>query len=176
MNLQHIPKPLNQPVASVGTSASSNVSGVSAVGGARRVRRLEFDWVIAKIISAVAYGIAAAVLLYRVRICLLECEDKHVLAITVAAAFVGLTVPVTLYHTLDHLTMFVRPRLQSQVIRIIWIVSNHRWNYYHGDCVLIDRSCHCCRYQYFLSRVYFLLYGSTTRSISKVSERFMKPS
>lgn len=86
-------------------------------------KTFEVDWVIARGIVFLAYGVTALVLILRVRKCLRECVDKHILAISIAACCVGLTVPISIYHTLEHLNVFARPRLQSQIVRIIWMVS-----------------------------------------------------
>lgn len=83
----------------------------------------DLDVTIAKAILFFIYIVSSLILVSRVRRCLQECADKHVLAVSIAICFVGLTVPISIYHTWDHLNCFVRPRLQSQIVRIIWMVS-----------------------------------------------------
>ena len=68
------------------------------------------------------YVTVALVLIASVRTCLAECVDKHVLAAQIALCFVGLTIPVSLFHVWEHLQHFVRPHLQAQVVRIVFIV------------------------------------------------------
>lgn len=51
-----------------------------------------------------------------------HCVDKHRLAQVIAECFVGMTIPISAFHAWEHLTNFVRPRLQSQIVRIIWMV------------------------------------------------------
>jgi len=60
--------------------------------------------------------------IFRVRHCIEECHDKKILATRISSSFVLLTLPISLYHTYEHLSNFVKPKLQSQIIRIIWIV------------------------------------------------------
>ena len=68
------------------------------------------------------YVFSSVWLALRVRSCMYNCVDKHQLALTIAECFVGITVPISAYHAWEHLTNFVRPRLQSQIVRIIWMV------------------------------------------------------
>lgn len=68
------------------------------------------------------YIISSAWLALRVRGCVYHCVDKHLLALQIAECFVGMTIPISAYHAWEHLTNFVKPRLQSQIVRIIWIV------------------------------------------------------
>ena len=51
-----------------------------------------------------------------------NCVDRHRFAITIAECFVGTTLPISLYHSFEHLRRFVRPSLQSHVVAIIWMV------------------------------------------------------
>jgi hypothetical protein len=46
-----------------------------------------------------------------------------VLANRIARCFCALTVPLSLYHCYEHVSQFVRPRLQSQIVRIILMVT-----------------------------------------------------
>lgn len=59
---------------------------------------------------------------WRVRRCIGNCHDQQIMAISISKCFVFLTVPISVYHTYDHLTNFLKPRLQSQIVRIIWMV------------------------------------------------------
>ena len=77
------------------------------------------------------YIISSACLALRVRSCVYQCVDKHVLALQIAECFVGMTIPISVYHAWEHLTNFVKPRLQSQIVRIIWIVP-----IYSLECLL----------------------------------------
>lgn len=54
--------------------------------------------------------------------CLIECRDQHLIAISIAKCCVSLTVPISLFHSYEHLSCFTKPRLQSQIVRIIWMV------------------------------------------------------
>ena len=54
--------------------------------------------------------------------CLVECRDQHVIAMSIAQCCVSLTVPISLYHCYEHLSCFTKPRLQSQIVRIICMV------------------------------------------------------
>jgi hypothetical protein len=69
------------------------------------------------------YMITSVTLILRVRSCVRICTDTHYLAIDIALCFFGLTVPISIYHTYEHLSSFARPLLQSQVVRILWMVS-----------------------------------------------------
>ena len=93
------------------------------IGESLRPSTFEIDWFIARIIVFAAYAISAIILMMRVKQCLNDCKDKHVLAISIAACCVGLTVPISIYQTMEYLSAFTRPKLQSQVVRIIWMVS-----------------------------------------------------
>ncbi|CAM9675587.1 unnamed protein product, partial [Ectocarpus fasciculatus] len=53
---------------------------------------------------------------------LVECRDQHVIALSIAQCCVSLTVPISLYHCYEHLSCFTKPRLQSQIVRIICMV------------------------------------------------------
>lgn len=68
------------------------------------------------------YIIQSLCLALRVRNCVRNNTDKHQLAIVIAECFVGMTLPISLFHAWEHLTNFVRPRLQSQIVRIIFMV------------------------------------------------------
>ena len=68
------------------------------------------------------YVITSVYLSLRVRNCMYYCVDKHKLAQVIAECFVGMTLPISAFHAWEHLTNFVRPRLQSQIVRIIWMV------------------------------------------------------
>ena len=68
------------------------------------------------------YVISSVYLSLRVRNCMYYCVDKHKLAQVIAECFVGMTLPISAFHAWEHLTNFVRPRLQSQIVRIIWMV------------------------------------------------------
>jgi hypothetical protein len=48
--------------------------------------------------------------------------DKHRVAIKVALCSVLLTAPLSVFHIFQHLAQFLHPHLQSQVVRIIWMV------------------------------------------------------
>ena len=48
--------------------------------------------------------------------------DKHRVAIKVALCSVLLTAPLSVFHIFQHLAHFLHPHLQSQVVRIIWMV------------------------------------------------------
>lgn len=77
------------------------------------------------------YVISSAFLALRVRSCVYHCADQHILALQISQCFVGMTVPISIYHAWEHLTNFVRPRLQTQIVRIIWIVP-----IYSFECLL----------------------------------------
>jgi hypothetical protein len=68
------------------------------------------------------YITLAVILGMGVRRCLYECKDKKVLAITISSCFVYLTIPISIYHTVEHLKFFMKPKLQSQIVRIVWLV------------------------------------------------------
>ena len=36
--------------------------------------------------------------------------------------FTFMTLPISFYHTLDHLSNFIKPKLQSQIVRILWMI------------------------------------------------------
>lgn len=76
----------------------------------------------ARWIAYILYAVTSLLLILRVRNCLHVCKDKHDLAIEIAQCFFGLTVPISMYHTWEHLSCFVRPLLQSQIVRILWMV------------------------------------------------------
>jgi hypothetical protein len=88
----------------------------------------EAPWTVAKVIIGASYIVAGLVMAKNVQRCLDECLDKHVLALSIAVCFVGLTIPVSIYHSVSHLRNFYRPQLQSQVIRIVWMVREPCWN------------------------------------------------
>jgi hypothetical protein len=75
-----------------------------------------------KVIILIIYVFNSLYLIYRVRICLSDCTDKRFLAINISVCFVGMTVPISFYHCWEHLNYFVKPKLQSQIVRIIWMV------------------------------------------------------
>lgn len=82
-----------------------------------------------KLSSLIVYFLIAAASLVRVRVCYYSCEDVHILLGTIAQALVTITIPISLYHVWDHLSNFLDPRLQKQVVRIIWLVSpSHHHN------------------------------------------------
>lgn len=84
---------------------------------------------------------------HRVRSNLLVGVEKHELATNIAACFCSLTIPISLFHTFEHLNNFRKPKLQAQIIRIIWMVfkiTNDRLN---------NNICH--RFLPFLSKAYF---------------------
>lgn len=58
----------------------------------------------------------------RLRYCLFKCTDRHDIAIAAAAMFLSLTIPISVAHSLEHLTYFVKPNMQKHIVRIIWIV------------------------------------------------------
>ena len=60
---------------------------------------------------------------YSVWRCIHNCIDLHTLLLQVTECMVTISIPISLYHTWDHLTNFRKPKLQSQVVRITWIVS-----------------------------------------------------
>jgi hypothetical protein len=47
---------------------------------------------------------------------------QHTLAKHVSLCFTIITIPLSLYQSYEHLANFWRPRLQVQIIRIIWMV------------------------------------------------------
>lgn len=63
------------------------------------------------------YVVFSVYLALRVRGCMYHCTDKHRLAQLIAECFVGMTIPISAFHAWEHLTNFVRPRLQSQIVR-----------------------------------------------------------
>lgn len=70
-----------------------------------------------------AYLLFAIFVVYHTRkLLLFESSDKHELAIQISLAFSSLTIPVSIYHSFDHLLNFKFPKLQAQIIRIIWMV------------------------------------------------------
>jgi hypothetical protein len=73
-------------------------------------------------ILGATYVVSSIMFIYQVRTCLYECTDKHVLAQSIAVCFFALTVPVSLYQSWEHLNSFVKPKLQTQIVRIIWMV------------------------------------------------------
>ena len=73
-----------------------------------------------------AYVICSAYLALRVRHCMYTCSDKHTLAQQIAECFVGMTLPISAFHAWEHLTNFVRPRLQSQIVRILFMVRTYK--------------------------------------------------
>lgn len=73
-------------------------------------------------IAYILYIVSSVFLILRVRNCLHVCAEKNDLAIQIAQCFFGLTVPISIYHTWEHLSFFVRPLLQSQIVRILWMV------------------------------------------------------
>ena len=68
------------------------------------------------------YVMSSVYLALRIRSCMHNNDDKHRLAQVIAECFVGMTIPISAFHAWEHLTNFVRPRLQSQIVRIIWMV------------------------------------------------------
>lgn len=59
---------------------------------------------------------------YRVRFCLIDCIDKHILAQTISVWFCVLTLPISFYHIFEHLVNFRKPKLQANVVRILCMV------------------------------------------------------
>ena len=59
---------------------------------------------------------------YLVLDCLTNCKNHRDLTISIGLGFVLLTVPISIFHSFEHWVNFRRPELQSQVIRIIWLV------------------------------------------------------
>lgn len=68
------------------------------------------------------YFTVSLYLIFSVRTCLDNCLDRHVLAIQISLCFVGITVPISMFHAWEHLQHFVRPNLQAQIVRIIIMV------------------------------------------------------
>lgn len=60
--------------------------------------------------------------IFRLRFCLYRCTDRHDIAISIASCFVSLTLPISIAHSVEHLSFFVKPNLQSHIVRIIWMV------------------------------------------------------
>lgn len=71
----------------------------------------------------VLYAILVFARYFEVLDCLIHCSDQKELTKSIALGFVSVTIPISVYHSFDHWLAFCRPDLQSQVIRIIWLVN-----------------------------------------------------
>ena len=74
------------------------------------------------LISILVYISFSYILILRIRKCYYECNDKHILATNIAMTFTFMTLPISFYHTLDHISNFIKPKLQSQIVRILWMI------------------------------------------------------
>jgi hypothetical protein len=72
----------------------------------------------------IAYVLTATYQYYSVKWCMLMCEDKRKETLAIAVALVVLTIPISLFQSFNHWRHFTKPHMQSQVIRIIWMVSD----------------------------------------------------
>jgi hypothetical protein len=68
------------------------------------------------------YAASAALSFMQVRTVFIEDASKRTLAIALAVACVALTIPISVYHTFQHLSHFVDSPLQAQIVRIVWMV------------------------------------------------------
>jgi len=55
--------------------------------------------------------------------CALNCLDLHSILAELTQCMVIATIPISIFHAWDHLSNFCKPKLQSQIVRIIWMVS-----------------------------------------------------
>ena len=74
------------------------------------------------IICLILYIVFSILLCLKIKQCIYNCEDKHILATNIAMTLTFMTLPISFYHTLDHLSNFIKPKLQSQIVRIIWMI------------------------------------------------------
>ena len=70
----------------------------------------------------VSYTMAGIYQYYVIKNCIEECDD-HNLTISIGVALVLFTIPVSIFHSYKHWSNFRKPEMQSQVIRILWMVS-----------------------------------------------------
>lgn len=56
--------------------------------------------------------------------CIHTCTDLHTQLTAFTLFLVIIAIPISLFHTWDHLTNFRKPKLQSQIVRIAWLVNN----------------------------------------------------
>ncbi len=61
-------------------------------------------------------------------------SQVKVIALTVGNAFMRMTVPLTFYQIISHLCNFVEPRLQSQIVRILFMIPI----YSVGSCLSLE--------------------------------------
>lgn len=62
------------------------------------------------------------ILYISVRRSLIQGDDQHTLAKSVSTCFTLMTIPISLYQSYEHLSNFHKPLLQTQIIRVIWMV------------------------------------------------------
>lgn len=74
------------------------------------------------LLPCILYAIACAVAWRRVTKTIIAAPSREIIAETISGGFVCLTVPLSAYQILHHLSHFVEPRQQSQIVRIIWTV------------------------------------------------------
>ena len=59
---------------------------------------------------------------YNVKSCIVNHHNDSQLVVSIAQAFMVMTLPISVYHSFDHWSHFLRPDLQAQAVRIIWMV------------------------------------------------------